>query len=135
MKQKHIPSVTVILAIIIGVLCPLCIFAPLLLTVGLGSILVLVAPWFAPTLLVLIGISLVGFFLSYRTHKNPLPLIFIVIAGGLMYYGRYINYSNTSAYLGGALLIGAIGYDWWIRRNNTECLDCKVNYSHKEKHS
>lgn len=135
MKQKHVPSVTAILAIIIGVLCPLCILAPLLLTAGLGSILALAAPWFAPALLVLIAISFVGFFLSYRTHKNPLPLIFTIIAGGLMYYGRYINYNNTSAYLGGALLIGAIGYDWWIRRNNTECLDCKVSYSHKEKHS
>jgi len=133
-KKEHLTGIPAILAIIIGVLCPLCILAPILLTAGLGSILALVAPWFAPLLLVLVAISLVGFFLSYRTHRNSLPLILTLIAGGLMYYGRYINYNNTAAYLGGALLIVAIGYDWWIRRNNKECFDCKVNYSHKEKH-
>ncbi len=134
MKQKHIPSATAILAIIIGVLCPLCIIAPLIIAAGFGSILALAAPWFAPLLLVLVGISLVGFFLSYRTHKNPLPLVMTLLAGGLMYYGRYINYNNTLAYIGGGLLIIAIGLDWWIRRKNKECLECKINYSHKGKH-
>lgn len=130
MKQKHLPSATAILAIIIGVLCPLCILAPILLAAGLGSVLALVSPFFAPALLILIGISLIGFLLSFRTHKNPLPLILTVIAGGLMYYGRYINYNNTSAYLGGALLIGAIILDWWVRRHNMECQDCKINPDH-----
>lgn len=134
MKKNHLSNTTGILAVLIGILCPLCILAPILLTVGLGSILALVALWFAPLLLVLVTISLVGFFLSYRTHRNPLPLILTLGAGGLMYYGRYVNYNNTAAYFGGALLILAIGYDWWIRRNNKECLDCKVDYSHKEKH-
>ncbi len=134
MKHKHIPSATAILAVVLGVLCPLCIIAPLIIAAGFGSILALVAPWFAPLLLVLVGISLIGFFLSYRTHRNPLPLILTVVAGGLMYYGRYINYNNTLAYVGGALLIGAIGLDWWIRRSNKECLDCKVNYAHQKKH-
>ncbi len=134
MKQKHIPSATAILAIVLGVLCPLCIIAPLIITAGFGSILALVAPWFAPVLLVLVGISLIGFFLSYRTHKNPLPLMLTVIAGGLMYYGRYINYNNTLAYVGGGLLILAIGLDWWIRRNNKECEECKVNYAHQKRH-
>jgi len=111
MKQKHIPNAAALLAIFIGVLCPLCFIAPLLIVVGFGSVLALVAPWFAPVLLVLVGISLIGFFLSYRTHKKPLPLVLTIIAGGLMYYGRYVYYNDTSAYLGGALLIGAIGLD------------------------
>lgn len=134
MKQKHIPSATAILAIILGVICPLCIIAPFIIAAGFGSILALAAPWFAPALLILVGISLVGFFLSYRTHKNPLPLILTLVAGGLMYYGRYINYNNTLAYTGGGLLIMAIGLDWWIRKNNKECLECKVNYAHQKKH-
>ena len=134
MKQKHISSITAILAIIIGVLCPLCIVAPILLTAGLGTVLALVAPWFAPALLVLVAISFIGLFLSYQTHKNPIPLIFTAIAGGLLYYGRYINYNNIAAYLGGVLLIGAIGLDWWARRDNKECLECKINYAHQKKH-
>lgn len=133
-KKDHLTGVPALLAIVIGVLCPLCILAPLLLTAGLGSVLALVAPWFAPVLLLLVGISLMGFFLSYRTHKNLLPLILTIVAGGLMYYGRYINYNNIAAYLGGGLLIVAIGFDWWIRRNNKECKDCKVTYSHQRKH-
>lgn len=134
-EQKHkVTGITALLAIIIGVLCPLCALAPLLITTGFASILALVAPWFAPVLLLLVAISLVGFYLSFRTHKNPLPLILTVIAGSLMYYGRYVNYSNTFAYIGGVLLIGAIGLDWLIRRNNKECLDCKVTYTHKKKH-
>ncbi len=133
-KKDHLTGIPATLAIILGVLCPLCLIAPILLTAGFGSILALTAPWFAPALLILIGISLIGFFLSYRSHRNPLPLVLTLVAGGLMYYGRYINYNNALAYLGGILLIGAIGYDWWIRRNNKECLSCKVNYAHKEKH-
>jgi hypothetical protein len=135
-EQKHkVTGITALLAIAVGVLCPLCAIAPLLITTGFVSILALIAPWFAPVLLVLVGISLIGFFLSYRAHKNPLPLILTFIAGSLMYYGRYINYSNTFAYIGGALLIGAIGYDWWIRKNNKECIECKVSSSHKIKHA
>lgn len=134
-ENKHkVTGLTAGLAILLGVLCPLCIIAPLIIAAGFGSILALTAPWFAPALLVLVGISLVGFFLSYRTHKNPFPLILTFVAGGLMYYGRYINYNNTLAYIGGALLIGAIGFDWWIRKKDKECNECKVNYAHQKKH-
>lgn len=133
-KKDHLTGIPAILAIFIGVLCPLCLLAPILLTAGFGSVVALAAPWFAPLLLVLVAISLIGFFLSFRTHRNPLPLLLTLHAGGLMYYGRYINYNDTSAYIGGGLLIFAIGLDFRIRRNNKECLDCKVNYSHKEKH-
>lgn len=131
-KNDHLIGVPALFAIIVGIFCPVCTIAPLLLTVGLGSILAIIAPWFAPVLLLLIGINLIEFFLSYRTHKNPFPLILTIVAGGLMYYGRYINYNNIAAYFGGSLLIVAIGFDWWIRRNK-ECLDCEVNYHHQRK--
>ncbi len=133
-KKDHLTGIPAILAVVLGVLCPLCLIAPILLTAGFGSVLALTAPWFASALLILVGISLIGFFLSYRIHKNPLPFMLTVISGGLMYYGRYVNYNNTLAYIGGALIVGAIVLDWWIRRNNKECFDCKVNYSRKEKH-
>lgn len=135
-EQKHkVTGITALLAIVVGVLCPLCLLAPFLITTGFVSILALVASWLAPVLLVLVGISFIGFYLSFRTHKNPLPLMLTVVAGSLMYYGRYINYNNTLAYIGGALLIGAIVLDWWIRKNNKECVECKVNTSHKRKHN
>lgn len=133
--QKHnVTGITAVLAILIGVLCPLCALAPFLITTGFVSILALIAPWLAPALLVLVGISLIGFYLSFRTHKNPLPLILTVFAGSLMYYGRYINYSNTFAYIGGGLLVAAIALDWWIRRNNQACQTCKVDESQERKH-
>jgi O-antigen/teichoic acid export membrane protein len=126
MKKKHIPNFTAILAIIIGVLCSSCLIAPILIAAGLGSVLFLIVPWLAPLFLLLIGISIIGFIVSYHAHKNPLPFILALLAAGLMYYGRYVSYSDTAAYLGGTVLIGAIAYDWYIRKNNKKSMDCAI---------
>lgn len=133
-KKEHLTGMPAILAVVLGVLCPLCFIAPLLIVAGFGSVLALVVPWFKPLLIVALVIAVIAFAISFRLHRNPLPLILALLGGGLMYYGGYIRFEQNLIYIGGFLLLTSVGYDWWARRNNKECLDCEVNYSHKEKH-
>lgn len=133
-KKEHLTGVPAILAIVLGVLCPLCFIAPLLFVAGFGSVLVAVIPWLKPLLVVVVITALIGLDMSFKAHRNFLPIALTLIAGGLMYYGNYISYNPNMTYLGGFLIISAVILDWWVRKNNKECLDCKVNYSHKEKH-
>ena len=133
-KKEHLTGMPAILAIVLGVLCPLCFIAPLLIIAGFGSVLALVVPWFKPLLIVALVITVIAFSISLRLHRNPLPLILTLVGGGLMYYGVYIRFEQNLIYLGGLLLFASVGLDWWFRKNNKECLGCKMNYSHKGKH-
>jgi len=132
-KKEHLTGIPAILAIALGVLCPLCLIAPLLFTAGLGSVLVVIIPWLKPLLIVVILAALAGFTISFKLHKNILPLIITLFAGGLMYYGNYISYNPNITYLGGFLIITAVVLDWWFRRQVRECLVCKVNPNHHRK--
>lgn len=132
-KKEHLTGMPAILAVVLGVLCPLCFIAPLLIVAGFGSVLALVVPWFKPLLIVALVIAVIAFAISFRLHRNPLPLILALLGGGLMYYGGYIRFEQNLIYAGGFLLLASVGIDWWVRRNNKECLDCKVNHSHNEK--
>ena len=85
-----------------------------------------------PALLVLVGISLVGFVLSFKTHKNVVPLVLALLAGGILYYSRYVNYDQRLGYVGAALLIGAVITDYVIRRRyKAYCEDCDVKPKRK----
>jgi uncharacterized membrane protein len=113
--------VTTLAAAVFGLVCLPCILAPLLISAGLSSILLLVGTWFTPLLIGLIGLSLIGFFLSYRGHKNWLPLVLAAGAGVAVYDSRYVSYNQTLAYVAVVALLGAIGFDWWIRRRTANC--------------
>lgn len=126
-KKEHLTGMPAILAVVLGVLCPLCFIAPLLITAGLGSVLALAIPWFKPLLIVSLIITMIAFVFSLRIHKNPLPLLLALIGGGLMYYGGYIRFEQNLIYLGGLLLIVSVGLDWWIRSKSKECLECKLD--------
>lgn len=127
-KKEHLTSVPAILAIVLGVLCPLCFIAPLLITAGFGSVLIAVVPWLKPLLIIVIVTALIGLGISFKTHRNFLPIILTLIAGVLMYYGNYISYNPYMTYSGGLLIIVSIVSDWWLRKKGYECVDCKVDY-------
>lgn len=114
-------QITALTAAIFGLLCLPCLLAPLLISVGLSSVLLLVGTWFVPVLLGLIGVSIVGFFLSYRRHKNPLPLVFAAASGVLIYDSRYVAFNQSLTYVAVAVLLGAIGLDWWTRKWAADC--------------
>ncbi len=133
-KKEHITGIPAMLAVVLGVLCPLCFIAPLLFAAGFGSILITVITWLKPLLIVVILTALVGFSLSFKIHKNFLPIVLTLIAGGSMYYGNYISYNPNLTYFGGFLLISALSLDWWFRKKaHIDCLECKVNLQHHDK--
>ena len=129
-KKEHLTGVPAIVAVILGVLCPLCFIAPLLIIAGLGTTLALLVPWFKPLLIISLIITAIAFALSFRVHKNPLPLILAILGGGLMYYGGYIRFEQNLIYLGGVLLLLSVGLDFWFRRQVRNCLACRVNPEH-----
>lgn len=129
-KKEHLTGMPAILAVVLGVLCPLCFIAPLLIVAGFGSVLALVVPWFKPLLVVSLIITVIAFAISLRVHKNPLPLLLAIVGGGLIYYGGYIRFEQNLIYLGGLLLIGSVGFDWYSRKRFKDCLICDINPNH-----
>lgn len=127
-KKEHLTGIPAILAVALGVLCPLCFIAPLLIVAGLGSTLALVVPWFKPLLIISLIIAVVAFTISLRVHKNFLPLILALVGGGLIYYGGYIRFEQNLIYLGGVLLIASVGLDWWFRKRSKDCIVCEVKH-------
>ncbi len=119
---------TAVTAAVLGLLCLPCLLAPLLIGAGFSSVLLLLGPWFVPVLLVLIGVSLVGFFISYRRHKNPLPVLLAGASAALVYWSRYVRYDQRLTYVAVAALLGAIGLDWWVR-NRAVCVECAIDRS------
>jgi len=107
----------------IGV-CPLCWIgsASLLTYVGLGTLI----PWWRWVGFGLITFGGVGFLLDYRAHKNPSPLILLVLGGVLLYVGRYVFLSTWGAWpiwgLGAALIVAAVIYNTWLFRKQKPAL-------------
>lgn len=132
-KKEHLTGIPAILAIVLGVLCPLCFIGALLFTAGLGSVLIIIVPWLKPLLIIVIALALIGFIFSFKLHRNILPLVLTLVAGWLIYYGNYISYNTNLTYLGGFLIVTAVVSDWWFRRQVEECLGCKVNSRHHQK--
>lgn len=101
----------------IGV-CPLCWIgsASLLTYLGLG-VLIPVWRWIA---FGLIAFGAVGFVLDYRAHKNPKPLILLIIGAVLLYVGRYVFASTWGAWqiwgIGAVLIIAAVIYNKYLFR-------------------
>ncbi len=111
--QKIITFLTPVLgAGAIGV-CPLCWIgsASLLTYLGLGA-LIPVWRWVA---FGFIALGAVGFILDYRAHKNPKPLILLVVGAILLYVGRYVFLSTWGAWQiwgpGALLIVAAVIYN------------------------
>jgi len=118
---------TGLLAGLVSLMCLPCLLAPLLIGAGLSSILVFLGNWLTPIVLALVGVSLVGFVLSFKEHKNPLALALASLSGGTLYYSQYVVYNRRLGYVGSALLIAAVIADYAIRkRHKASCKECKV---------
>jgi len=101
MKKETFKSILTKLSPILGAgavgACPLCWIgsASLLTYLGLGSLV----PLWKWLVLGLLTLSLIGFILDYRFHRNVYPLAFLIVGGVLLYAGRYIY--------------GGPGFDGW----------------------
>lgn len=120
--KRSLPFVTAVWA----AFCPLCYLAPLLIGAGAGGALLFTAVWGEKILIGLIVVSLLGFYSGYKVHKNLFPIAVGIVAGGLMYYSRYVSYNLNLSYLGSAALIGAAVTDIFLKRKARDnCEDCK----------
>lgn len=96
----------------IGV-CPLCWIgsASLLTYLGLGAII----PYWRWVGFGLIVIGGLGFVFDYRSHKNPYPLVLLVLGVILLYVGRYVFLSTWGAWqiwgIGALLIFAAVIYN------------------------
>lgn len=121
---KSLPFITALWA----AFCPICYIAPLLIGAGAGSTLIFTALFGEKILIALILISLLGFYFSYKTHKNLLPIALGVIAGGLMYYARFVAFNFNLLYVGSVTMIGAAVADIFLRRRcKDNCESCNVD--------
>jgi hypothetical protein len=120
--------ITAFMAAVLGVLCLPCLLAPFLISAGFSAVLLVMGTWFVPVLLALIGVSIIGFFLSYRRHKKPLPLLLAIASAAIVYDSGYIAYNQGLTYVVVAALLGAIGVDLWVRRQ-AECAGCTIDRS------
>ena len=79
----------------IGV-CPLCWLgsASLLTYLGLGAVI----PFWRWIGFGFIAIAGVGFILDYRSHRNPYPLVLLILGAILLYVGRYVFLSTWGAW-------------------------------------
>lgn len=116
MKQLLVKLQTVLLPILgagaIGA-CPLCWIgsASLLTYLGLGALI----PIWRQLAFGILFIAGIGFLLDFRSHRNVIPLILLVLGGVLLYVGRYIFLSTWGAWpiwgTGAILIIVAVIYN------------------------
>lgn len=96
----------------IGV-CPICWIgsASLLTYLGLGAFI----PIWRQLAFGMLVIAAIGFLLDFRSHRNIIPLILLILGGVLLYIGRYIFLSTWGAWpiwgTGAILIIVAVVYN------------------------
>ncbi len=117
MKSSWTKKLITYLAPILGAgaigVCPICWIgsASLLTYLGLGALI----PWWRWIGFGFIFLGGLGFILDYRYHRNPRPLLLLIIGGVLLYVGRYVFLSTWGAWqiwgLGALFIISAVIYN------------------------
>jgi len=106
--------------------CCFPLFAFVLSAFGLGSA-ELFGGWTEYVFEGLILISLIGFFIAYRQHKNIFPLLIGLASGGLIVYAYNFNFDSKTIYAGMFGLLLATGLNYYInRRHKIACATCTV---------
>src|SRR3989344_1328442 len=69
-------------------MCPLCTFTAVFIAFGQVSFLFTLARVLTPILITLILISVLSFYLSYKSHKNLYPFILSITGGAAVIYAN-----------------------------------------------
>lgn len=111
----------------IGV-CPLCWVgsASLLTYLGLGALI----PYWRWLTFGLIVLGAIGFILDLRAHREPKPLILLIIGGLLLYLGRYV-YGGSD--FGGWPIwgVGVVLIVWAVFYNRAIFMKLKTSQHHE----
>ena len=93
--------------------CPLCWIgsASLLTYLGLGALI----PIWRQLAFGMLFIAGIGFLLDFRSHRNIVPLILLILGGILLYIGRYVFLSTWGAWpiwgTGAVIILAAVIYN------------------------
>ncbi|MBI3510740.1 MAG: MerC domain-containing protein [Bacteroidetes bacterium] len=75
----------------------------------------------------LVLISLIGFFISFRQHKNIFPFIIGLISGSIIFYSYNFSFNNVLIYSGMFGLLFATVLNFFINwKNKTACATCAL---------
>lgn len=116
-------------------MCPLCTFTAVFIALGQVSFLFTLAKVLTPILIGLISISVLSFYLSYRSHKNIYPLLLSILGGTSVIYAN-VAYGVSIVFLvtGILFLSSAALIDLNLRlsrRENCEgCLGGSSSHNH-----
>lgn|SRR3990167_10654162 len=112
-------------------MCPLCTFTAAFIAVGQVSFLFALAKVLTPILVVLILISVLSFYLSYRSHQNIYPLAFSILGGaGVIYANIASGVSILFLVMGILFLSSAALIDLNLRMSRRErCEACQGKVS------
>ena len=106
--------------------CCFPLFAFALSALGLGSA-ELFGGWTEYVFEGLVLISLIGFFIAYRQHKNIFPLLIGLASSGLIVYAYNFNFDSKTIYLGLFGLLASTLLNYYInRRHKIACATCTV---------
>jgi hypothetical protein len=67
--------------------------------------------YLAPALVALLAVTVAGSVLTFRRHRNPVPLAVTTLAGASLYWDIYVHYNLTLVWVGAAALVGAQLWD------------------------
>lgn len=128
----HLDKIGTIGLMLTAILSPCCfpLFGIVLTATGFGSF-ELFGGWTMWIFQALVLLSLIGIFLSYRQHKNIVPLVIGLISAGLIFYAYHIDESNNwqgLLYAGMFGLFIAAGINYYIHHKSkkTSCSTCTV---------
>lgn len=116
-------------------MCPLCTFTAAFIALGQVSFLFVIAKVLIPILIVLVLISVFSFYLSFRSHHNPYPLLAAVVGGSFLIYSNLAFGASILFQVTGTLLLSTAALvDLNIRLSRKvscrACLGEGQNHSH-----
>ncbi len=79
---------------------------------ALGATFLLNDATLRPLLIATLVVTLIGSALTFRLHRNPLPVILTAISGPWIYFFTFVHWTPPLVWTGLAVLIGAQLWDY-----------------------
>ena len=117
-RRPWLPTVSTLLSV-------LACYGTLIIVAALGAMGIVVAineTIWASAIVVFAGLAVFGLFVSYRSHRSPLPMIIALIGLIVTVYTMYFHYNRILELGGFVLLTIAVMLDWRRRKHHDTSL-------------
>lgn len=94
-------------------------------SLGLGSF-ELFGGWTMWVFMIMVAISLIGFYISYTKHNCMYPLIIAIPSGGLIFYGFFANNYISLIYIGMFGILVATIVNYYQNKIQKNCKTCTI---------